>query len=97
MYFSYSSDADKFILQSKNLRNIYCVRYEKPIGKIFNEFKMKYGIKWYNILDERTKNMWLYFVKSFNPVILSKKEYQNYMKTHEYVENVGWCSNIKLL
>ena len=97
MYFSYSRDTDKFILQSKNLGDKYCVRYDKPIKKIFNDFKLKYGIKWYNILDETTKNMWLYYVKSFRPVILSKKEYKNYMKTHEYVENVGWCSNMRLL
>ena len=73
MYFSYSRDADEFILQSKNLGNKYCVRYDKPIKNIFNDFKLKYGIKWYNILDETTKNMWLYYANSFRPVILSKK------------------------
>lgn len=98
MYFSYNCDAEEFILRSKNLdNNEYRVKYNKPIEKIFNDFKLKYNIKWYNILDETMKNKWLHYANSFRPMILSKKEYENYMKTHEYVENIGWCSNLKLL
>lgn len=100
MYFSYKRDLELFIKKVVKINPENRILFRMDIDDLFTSFKERNGIKWYTIFDQRLKLEWkLYGYNScmnrFD--VMDDRSYKSFIKTHDFVKSVGWCSNVPIL